>query len=179
MNILVTQTSFAMESHLASLSVIMKFIIVKPRACSCVVRHLSLNKHIRSSHMNRHEHSTAARTLLKRASWTSYGADEDNGRPQHGLRQYRCIGEGSCGTVFEAGQRAVKISPSKKSLWYDFHLTNRFSTALQSRKATVEVLFLGFDVPRTPRIHKFTKSNQDWFINGLGVDKGRPQLPVV
>jgi len=39
--------------------------------------------------------------------------DIANGSNQHTSQRYWCVGEGSCGTVFEAG-RAIKISPSEK-----------------------------------------------------------------
>lgn len=122
--------------------------------------------------------SDNARLSLKKTLSTEYGLDQYLSSPPNGYHvgkenvEYRCIGEGSCGTVFEAGTRAIKISPYEKSLWYDFHLTNRVSAALQKHNGLMRGLFPTYDIPRTPRVHAFMNANDDWSSNGRMINKG-------
>ncbi|KAE9980205.1 hypothetical protein EG328_000439 [Venturia inaequalis] len=123
--------------------------------------------------------SNNSKILLKKTLSTEHGSDEcfdslpNSHAVENGFVKYRCIGEGSCGTVFEAGTRAIKISPYEKSLWYDFHLTNRVSAALQKQNGLVRRLFPQYMVPRVPKVHAFMKANEDWSSHGCMINKAR------
>lgn len=74
-----------------------------------------------------------------------------------GKQEYRIIGVGSCGTVFEipGTQLAVKKGNDTKAMWNDFLLTNRMHNAITDTREVLQDAFPERTIPRCPQCVDF------------------------
>jgi hypothetical protein len=72
-------------------------------------------------------------------------------------KDYRIIGIGTCGTVFEipGTELAIKKGDDVQAMWKDFLLTNRVYTAITDTRDMLQDAFPEQTIPRTPRCSVF------------------------
>ncbi|KAI4151843.1 MAG: hypothetical protein L6R39_001941 [Caloplaca ligustica] len=78
-------------------------------------------------------------------------------RSAPGTEDFRIIGLGSCGSVFEipGTEMAIKKGSSAESLWTDFCLTNRVHNAIRDVRNLMQQKFPEHVIPKTPLCHEF------------------------
>lgn len=69
--------------------------------------------------------------------------------------EYRCIGRGSFGTVYEipGTERALKLSKGEDELFAEFNINNTVATAVIAVNKIMQKTFSDFTVPRIPTAH--------------------------
>jgi len=105
------------------------------------------------------------RTLsVKSVVSTSSSFTEPINAARYNEEQFRCIGTGSCGTVWEqpGTEIAFKTSPQLDALWADFHITNRVRNAFIRAQELMENAFPGITVPRVPSASCYFTPSNSW-----------------
>ena len=88
---------------------------------------------------------------------------------------FRIIGLGSCGTVFEIPRTklAYKKGSQLSAMWTDFCLTNKVHNAIDAVESRIRKMFPDLIIPQTPLCHEFhppTDDEQFW-------DENLPHFP--
>ena len=84
--------------------------------------------------------------------------------------EFRVIGLGSCGSVFEMPGTAIafKKSSNTDALWNDFRLTNMVHNAFIDAQMFLQQAFPERTIPRTPMCHEFfLKNSASWWAKYL------------
>lgn len=91
------------------------------------------------------------------------------GKAAHERRDYRIIGVGTCGTIFEipGTELAIKKGQDKHAMWNDFRLTNIVHYSIQDTREVVQAAFPETTIPRSPHCSDFwlPESNDYWQAN--------------
>ncbi|KAL9071266.1 MAG: hypothetical protein Q9161_004282 [Pseudevernia consocians] len=80
-------------------------------------------------------------------------------------KDFRTIGLGSCGTVFEipGTELAFKKGTSEPGIWQDFCLTNRVHNAVNHIRTNLQEAFPYATIPRTPLCHDYYPADDEKF----------------
>lgn len=78
---------------------------------------------------------------------------------------FRVIGTGSCGTVFEipGTELAFKKGTKDDSIWTDYCYTNKAHNAVQDVRTMMRKVFPDYKVPQTPLCWEFAQAGNDEF----------------
>ena len=86
--------------------------------------------------------------------------------------EFRTIGLGSCGSVFElpGTELAYKKGSVEAQIWRDFCLTNRVHIAGTTARHMLQNTFPDLTLPRTPRCHSYHPTDHEafWSATTLG-----------
>lgn len=80
--------------------------------------------------------------------------------------EFRDIGRGSCGSIFEmhGTAHAIKKGSNVDSIWNDFNLTNRAYNSCVASTNLLKYTFPGLRIPRVPRAEMFNSPrSEEWW----------------
>lgn len=99
----------------------------------------------------------SARSVISTASSFAERMNRARGKATDGKYEYRVIGLGSCGTIFEipGTELAVKKGNDTQAMWNDFLLTNRIHNAIIDTREILQDAFPERTIPRCPKCSHF------------------------
>lgn len=100
--------------------------------------------------------SELLRRALSPASSLAETMNRTHGKPAD-EKEYRIIGIGSCGTIFEkpGTELAIKKGDDTEAVWKDFILSNRVHTAIANTRDMLQDAFPEQTLPRSPQCSDF------------------------
>lgn len=139
------------------------------KQCKAHLKGSSANMQIYAASPPSPEHDKTAKDILSRSlstrtiqSTTSSFAQRMNDARNKSL-EYRCIGRGSFGTVYEipGTERALKLSKGEDELFAEFNINNTVATAAIAVNKIMQRAFPDFTVPRIPTAHNLYISGDE------------------
>lgn len=124
------------------------------------------------------EHEAASEVLNRTLSHGTVHSNQSalverttNARFETPTSEFRDIGRGSCGSIFEmhGTAHAIKKGSNVDSIWNDFNLTNRAYNSCVASTNLLKYAFSGLRIPHVPSAEMFNspESEEWWNINLL------------
>lgn len=111
----------------------------------------------------------SVRSVFSKSSSFAEAMNHAKGRATKEVSEYRVIGIGTCGTVFEipGTEFAIKKGSDTEAMWKDFLLTNRVHNAIADTREVLQDAFPETTIPKTPRCDEFYLPGQKqyWAAN--------------
>lgn len=103
----------------------------------------------------------SVRSFVSTSSSFAERMERARGRAAEEKQEYRIIGVGTCGTVFEmpGTPLAVKKGPDTKAMWNDFLLTSRIHNAIADTREVLQDAFPERTLPKSPQCTEFMLSD--------------------